>query len=474
MASFFDDFGPGVRVLEAGAGVGTLLAAVVAEACGRPTLPRSIDTVAFEIDPILACYLRDTLSGCEATCRRARVRFHSDLTEGDFIEAGVELLGEGHFGPRHTTRFTHAILNPPYKKLNSDSKTRLLLRSAGIETSNLYSAFVALAVQLLEPGGEMVAITPRSFCNGPYFRPFREFLLRQTAVKRFHLFDSRTAAFSDDEVLQENVIFHVVKGRPQGNALVSSNNGPDDQMLSTREVPFAQMVKPQDPERFIHLVSDDRGQQIADAFSRLPAKLADLGLSVSTGKVVDFRAKEFLRREPGVNTRPLIYPTHFADGAIRWPKAGKKPNALVDEGGTSELWMPRGRYVLVKRFSSKEERRRVVAALFDPKMVPADKIGFENHLNVFHARGAGLDQDVAQGLAAFLNSTFVDAYVRQFNGHTQVNATDLRSLRYPALTALAKLGKRRGVRVLNQHALDEVVGSSMFGFSATEAAGFFD
>jgi adenine-specific DNA-methyltransferase len=39
-------------------------------------------------------------------------------------------------------------------------------------------------------------------------------------------------------------------------------------------------------------------------------------------------------------------------------------------------------------------------------------------------------------LAAFLNSTVLDVYFRQFNGHTQVNATDLRNLRYPSRSQL--------------------------------------
>jgi len=89
------------------------------------------------------------------------------------------------------------------------------LRRLGIETGNLYSGFLAAALALLAPGGELVAITPRSFCNGPYFRPFREALLRSAQLRRLHIFESREQAFSDDEVLQENIILYAVKtGRP--------------------------------------------------------------------------------------------------------------------------------------------------------------------------------------------------------------------------------------------------------------------
>ena len=191
MASFFEGFGPRVRLLEAGAGVGTLVAATVARASARPKPPERIHASVFEVDQAFAPYLRQTLAGCEASSERAGIRFGASIAQADFVEAGVMLL-QTNLGSR---RFTHAILNPPYKKVPSASRTRLLLRQAGIETSNLYTAFVALAVKLLEPGGELVAITPRSFCNGPYFLSFRELLLRETAIRRVHLFESRTAAF---------------------------------------------------------------------------------------------------------------------------------------------------------------------------------------------------------------------------------------------------------------------------------------
>jgi adenine-specific DNA-methyltransferase len=64
---------------------------------------------------------------------------------------------------------------------------------------------------------------------------------------------------------------------------------------------------------------------------------------------------------------------------------------------------------------------------------------------------------VAKGLTAFLNSTLVDSYFRQFSGHTQVNATDLRSLRYPTKEKLVALGRRVGKHLPTQTVLDELV-----------------
>jgi adenine-specific DNA-methyltransferase len=65
--------------------------------------------------------------------------------------------------------------------------------------------------------------------------------------------------------------------------------------------------------------------------------------------------------------------------------------------------------------------------------------------------------DLAKGLAAYLNSTLVDIYFRQFNGHTQVNATDLRNMRYPARAELESLGRRIRDAFPNQAELDALI-----------------
>ncbi|WP_438039889.1 Eco57I restriction-modification methylase domain-containing protein [Sorangium sp. So ce128] len=457
MASLFERSCEEIRVLDAGAGVGSLLAAFTAEACARRVRPSAIRATGFEIDPRLAAYLRRTARECRDECAGAGIDFTARIVEADFIRSAVERLDGGRSRPSMPRSFTHAILNPPYKKLSSDSEARSALRRVGIETSNLYTAFLGLALLLLEPGGELVAITPRSFCNGPYFRPFRELFFREMSLRRVHVFASRKAAFAEDEVLQENIVVHAVKNGRCTSVTISSSRGPEDRLLSVRSVPFEDVVRPGDPELFVHVVPDDAGERIAATFARMPSRVTDLSVDVSTGKVVDFRAREFLRQEPDRGTGPLIYPTHFASGVVRWPKRCKKPNALVDAPETAALWMPSGNYVLVKRFSSKEERRRVVAALFTPESAPGARIGFENHLNVIHRNGKGLPALLARGLAAFLNSTLVDTHFRQFNGHTQVNATDLRNLGYPTVEQIEQLGRRVLDPCLPQDELDHIV-----------------
>jgi adenine-specific DNA-methyltransferase len=463
MASFFTPQAEAVRLLDAGAGVGSLTAAFVEAACGWGAPPASIAVVAYEVDSTLAEYLRAGMVLCQTACEQAGIRFTADVREQDFIEAGTSQLDGGLFGAL-PDRFNYAILNPPYRKINTDSDTRHFLRRIGMETSNLYTGFLAVVMGLLEPQGQLVAITPRSFCNGLYFRPFRERLLQTMSLRRIHVFDERNQAFREDSVLQENIVFHAVK-EPHGRAptMITSSSGPDDDWVTERKVAADELVRPHDPERFIHIVADDLGQHVTTRMAGLRASLRDLGIEVSTGRVVDFRATEFLRADPSADTVPLIYPTHLRGGSIVWPKSdAKKCNALLLTQRSRELVVPPGIYVLVKRFSAKEERRRVVAAVYDSRRVSPDPVGFENHLNYYHQSGKGLSEAFARGLAAFLNSTLVDLYFRQFNGHTQVNATDLRSLKYPTRDELEALGHVVGDTLPDQMVLDQYVEAELF------------
>lgn len=439
MASMFRVRRQEIRLLDPGAGVGSLTAAFVSRMLDRRPPPRSITVVAYEIDPMLADLLTQSFRLCREACGRMHIRFEGEVRQVDYL--ADRAAREAALFAQDEEPFDCVIMNPPYRKIHSQSATRRHLRNAGIESSNMYPGFLLLAARQLRIGGELVSINPRSFCNGPYFRQFRRELLRLVALRRVHVFESRSEVFKDADVLQENVIVHAVRRSDRPKSARVSCTTATGQVVS-RVVPYSQIVSPDDPDAVVHITIDAQGEEALGAMRNFKHTLDDLGLQVSTGRVVDFRARAYLRKEPGSDTVPLIYPAHFSRGFVEWPNGNtRKPNAIVADPRVEDQLLPGGFYVLTKRFSAKEERRRVVAAIFDPRRVPARLIGFENHLNYFHQRGAGLPETLARGLAVFLNSTLVDRYFRQFSGHTQVNAADLRRLRYPSAEQLCRLAR---------------------------------
>ena len=454
---------PEIRLLDPGAGVGSLTAAFLQRICAQLVRPRRMTVTAYEIDPGLALSLKATLDDCARTASAANILLTYEILPVDFIVHSAEVLASPLYVDR--LEYTHVIANPPYKKIASTSEHRRLLRSVGIEATNLYAAFTALAIKLLGGNGELVAITPRSFCNGPYFLPLRKLLLGDMSIRHVHTFEARDVAFQDDAVLQENIIFAAIKAPQTRELRLSSSHGIDLRQIDLRRAEFSEVVHPGDRDLVIHLPTAHIDLSIVRKIKQLTHSLRDLGIAVSTGPVVDFRLRSYIHQAAGPSTVPLIYPAHFLQGFVVWPKVnGRKPNAIDDNPATRKWLMPHGHYTLTRRFSSKEEKRRIVAAVFDPTDIPTDWIGFENHLNVFHALGHGLSPEVARGLAIYLNSTLVDKYFRQFNGHTQVNATDLRSLCYPTLGALSLLGARcTEFGLPSQEVVDQLVNEIVFG-----------
>jgi len=479
---------PTVSLLDAGAGVGSLFAAAVDTVCRRDARPERVHVVAYEVEPLLADCAEETMRLCHRACAQAGIAFSGEVRRTDFLYDAVRLLETNLLQPMppieaDQLRFTCAILNPPYRKINAGSEPRLNLRRLGIETTNLYTGFLFAAVRLLSQNGELVAITPRSFCNGRYFRPFREAFLRDMVLTRLHLFETRQEAFKGDAVLQETLILRAVKTATHRQVVtVTTGHTAADDAFLWREVPYSEVVSPTDPEQFIRVVPDEAARQVAERMARFQTPLDALGLQVSTGRVVDFRATEHLRPEPVPDAAPLIWPLHLngengveGGGYVVWPRPGaRKPNALAACLATDALRVPNGNYVLVKRFSAKEQNKRITASVYEGGRVPAADpfgVGFENHLNYIHAGGRGFDLTLARGLAVYLNATLVDEYFRQHSGHTQVNATDLRNLRYPAREELCRLGAAVGAVFPNQHGVDRLIEKVLLNMADSMASG---
>ncbi|ORX04515.1 Eco57I restriction-modification methylase domain-containing protein [Mycolicibacillus trivialis] len=433
-----------IRVLDPGAGSGSLSAALVSRVLTeRPDL--AVHVVAAETDQGVLDYLTKTLDMC-VSAGDGRVTY--EIVAGDFIAESTGLAPD----PR-LRDFDIVIQNPPYAKLAASSAHREAVREVGADAPNLYAAFLALGAAALVHGGQLVAITPRSFCNGPYFGLFRSFLLDRIALDRIHVFESRNTVFADTGVLQENVIFSGTCDGARDEVVLSMSVGHTDE-VTERVVPYDEVVQSNDPQRFIRLAVNAEDTAVAERMLSLPATLAELRVTASTGKVVDFRSRECLQSEPTEGALPLIYPGNLRGGVIEHPREIRKaqwfePHTDKDNA----MLVPEGWYCVVKRFSSKEERRRIVAAVWSPERI-SGAVAFENHLNVFHHKGGGLDRDLAHGLCWWLNSTLVDQFFRTFSGHTQVNATDLRTLRFPTVEALREVGRDVPSALPDQETID--------------------
>ncbi|MGV0358901.1 hypothetical protein [Corynebacterium mastitidis] len=306
---------------------------------------------------------------------------------------------------------------------------------------------MALGLRLLRPGGQQVSITPRSWMNGTYYSAFRGEFTSTAGIDSIHIFESRSKVFGDTGVLQESIIVSVTKARfPKNVAVYTSHDhlsGPTMTIVNYNDV-----VTPD----FIHVSATEADSEaVAWINKNARCTLKDLGLMVSTGRVVDFRSRDNLRDEPGNRAVPFLHSSHLLGGIVHHPIRPRKPEWFAaNSDKTQKMLVEGGAYVLIKRFSAKEERRRVVAGVWESSSPAA----FDNKLNFIHDNGAGLDPEIAKGLWIFLNSTQLDRYFRVFSGHTQVNATDLRQMRFPTVNQLRALAH---VDVEGQESIDAAV-----------------
>ena len=435
MASMLGPVPTKVRILDPGAGTGMLSAAAVTQILSscRDSV-KEITVVAYEVDPRVSKHLRKSLEMCARLCERYGIQFNSIVHFTDFISAASRTMYS-------TGKFDIAILNPPYKRTKSHTEQWHVLKKYGLPSSNLYAAFMMLSAILLNKGGRLVSITPRSFCNGPYFLPFRKALLSELAISDIHSYHSRNKAFRADKVLQENIILGANKSRKRVNVTITSSDSPLDEDVSVEVLQPEELVNTNDKNLILHVFTNSFERQINRIVGKLDCTLDDLQVSVSTGRVVEFRARELLRSPHDAGSVPLLLPAHSVNGFVKWPlRHIKKPAAIEASERSRKLVVKNACYVIVKRFSSKEQRKRLSAAVLNPSALSYSKIGIENHLNYLHMNGSGLPLDLAKGLAVYLNSSFADQYFRLFSGHTQVNANDLRLMKYPKSAALVRLG----------------------------------
>ena len=263
-------------------------------------------------------------------------------------------------------------------------------------------------------------------------------------------------------MLQENIIVMYRKtALPKASVTISSSRGESDLAQRTMTgVPRSRVIaKARDSS--VYLPSGSYDLRVMDLVEGWTETLPSMGLEVSTGPVVPFRTEEFMRETASASTVPLLWLQHVLPGSVTWPLAGgfRKPEH-IERGAGPKLLVANRTYVLIRRFSAKEDARRLVAGPYLAGSLPYDILGLENHVNYIHRPGGEVSPSEAIGLAALLNSDLIDSYFRISSGNTQVSATELRALPLPSVPTLGAIAARVAGGRSADSAVGEVLGEA--------------
>lgn len=438
--------GKTLRLLDPGCGTAVLSCALIEKLVEQNPGLSGIELTAYETDPQLVQLTRHCLEYLSGWLKEKKVQFSYHLHQDDFILHNAESLKDSDLFSRPVDLFDVVISNPPYFKLSIEDKRAIAGKVVVNGHPNIYAIFMALGARLLKEGGELIFITPRSYASGGYFKAFREFFFPLIEVDHIHLFVSRKETFGRDQVLQETVILKGTRKNridPEKPVLVTSSAGLKDLASPAKKVfPKRSIIDLDTAEKILYLPTTDEEEAILGIFREWIGRLRDYGIQISTGPVVAFRAVNFIRESAEKGSAPLFWLHHVKQMALEWPlEKLQKGQYITVETGSRALLLPNKNYVLLRRFSSKDDKNRLVAAPYFSDFSEAEFIGVENKLNYIYRPKGHLDHTEVIGLSALLNSSLFDAFFRIFNGNVNVSATELREMPMPPLETIREIGE---------------------------------
>jgi adenine-specific DNA-methyltransferase len=474
MAKRLGQIQDGASLLEPAIGSAVLVCAVIEQLIVEKR-SLEISIFAYETDKELCDVSRDVLNILSKEAEKNGIKINWQVFQEDFVLACLPDEQPSLFSSNESKQqiFSHVVSNPPYFKLNAEDRRVKAVYGKLNGHTNIYTLFMALSVKLLSPQGKACFIVPRSFCSGVYFSEFRRDLIKDVTPLSVHLFQARDNVFKGDEVLQENVIFCFEKlSQPQqhrywaGQVTISSSK--DEKHLEngniSRSVSFKHFLSDHSGLLLFRLPTGILDEQILEAVDQWDGSLDKYGFQVSTGRVVPFRAKGLLKDQvtSGNGTVPLLWMQNVKPYGVEYPLVGfDKPQAISTHDPS--LLMPNANYVLSRRFSAKEDKRRLVSAPFIGEKFNFEQIGFENHLNVIFRKKGMLSIFETIGLSSLLNSAIIDRYFRIVNGNTQVNAAELRIIPIPPLDVIKSIGEKiQEIQADTQEKIDSIIFSRLW------------
>lgn len=450
-----------ISILDPGCGTGILSCSLIEKLIQKADI-KEIELILFETDDNVVFETQKVIDFLASWLKRKNILFDCIINRTDFIIDNSKVFNVSTlFGFEMIKQFDYIISNPPYFKISKNDKRAIAAKELVYGQPNIYSLFMGVSAKLLKPDGELIFITPRSFAAGNYFKAFRQSFFNDVSLSNIHMFESRNKMFKNDNVLQENIILRATRHSNAEIKITVSEcdkglNNPSEQIFKTDS-----LIDLKSKDKVLFIPSNDRETSTIEIFRKWQNSLNDYNIQISTGPVVAFRCTEFLKTEGVVNgtLSPLIWLHNIKEMELKYPlQKGNKSSYIVNSEESRKVLLKNKNYILLRRFSSKDDKSRLVCCPFFSSNFETEMIGFENHLNYIHRPNGDLSDNEIWGISALYNSSLFDTYFRTFNGNTQVGASELKQIKMPPLNDVILIGSKiKGYKKPEKQDIDKVV-----------------
>lgn len=435
-----------LKILDPGAGTGVHGIAVIKKLFKKNRYLK-LHLITYENDSQALKFLQNNLSILKQWTLQNNLYFKYEIRNWDYVLEN-RVLADNLI---NSEKYDLIISNPPYKKLKKDSLEAKSFPSIVYGAPNEYTFFLTKSILELSNDGACIYITPRSWMSGAYFERFRHFLLKTSNILEIYSFDDRNNRFGSTKVLQELVVFVLNKKKNNIIKYLSFNNIKNINEKKPIYIKKERAIVGK--EQRVLTLRNENDIKILNKLEKLNSTFIQSGLKMRTGLTVTYRNKNMLLKSYQENTYPIFYPSNIKHQQIELAKQ----NYQFIKSDKPSLLQKNHDYIFVKRFSSKEQKRRVQCGYYDCRKYEMYKfISTDNKLNFVTC----LDKEVLRGAFIFLSSNFFDCYYRLLGGNTQVNSNEINSMSFPTTEELRKIGKNLNVNYLDnltQNMIEKIV-----------------
>ena len=164
-----------------------------------------------ESDAELAAEAADALRRCDGWAEAHNIHLHVRAIVGDMLNdhAAMKSAAGGTAGPP-----TAVVIVPPVTSSRTERREETSHDWTGrkrAKTGSPYSEFCEAALELLDQGGEICAVTPASWCVSEDYEPFRRRLRQSARLREIHRFKNHATLWGQQSVTFDTMIWFATK-----------------------------------------------------------------------------------------------------------------------------------------------------------------------------------------------------------------------------------------------------------------------